>query len=180
MTVWLTGLPCSGKTTLGLAVTGRLKASGLKAEFLDGDVVRRELWRELAFSKADREENVRRFGVLARLLSGHGVVAVVSAVSPYRTSREIVRRDATQFLEVYVNAPLAVCEQRDVKGMYRKARSGELPGFTGVADPYEPPLDPEVECRTDLETVEESVEKIMQAIDTALRERRSAASSNFL
>src|SRR5271170_2682501 len=180
MTVWLTGLPCSGKTTLGLAVTGRLKASGWKTEFLDGDVVRRELWRELAFSKADREENVRRFGFLAGLLSRHGIVAVVSAVSPYRGSRDLVRGDSTQFLEVYVNAPLAVCEQRDVKGMYRKARAGQLPGFTGVADPYEPPLHPEVECRTDLETVEESVEKIMQAIDTALRERRSAASSNFL
>ncbi len=167
MTVWLTGLPCSGKTTLGLAVTGRLKALGWRAEFLDGDVVRRELWRELAFSKADREENVRRFGVLAALLSRHGVVAVVSAVSPYRASRDLVRTDSTEFLEVYVNAPLAICEQRDVKGMYRKARSGELAGFTGIADPYEAPLHPEVECRTDLETVEESVAKIMQRIEAA-------------
>lgn len=178
MTVWLTGLPCSGKTTLGLAVTGRLKASGWKAEFLDGDVVRRELWRELAFSKADREENVRRFGFLAGLLSRHGIVAVVSAVSPYRVSRDLVRGDSTRFLEVYVNAPLAVCEQRDGKGMYRKARAGELPGFTGVADPYEPPLNPEVECRTDLETVEESVAKIMQTVEAAFRELRSVASSN--
>src|ERR1700722_11864213 len=177
MTVWLTGLPCSGKTTLGLAVTGRLKASGWKAEFLDGDVVRRELWRELAFSKADREENVRRFGFLAGLLSRHGIVAVVSAVSPYRISRDLVRGDSQQFLEVYVNAPLAVCEQRDVKGMYRKARSGELPGFTGVASPYEAPLHPEVECRTDLETVEQSVAKIMTAIETAFRDRGSAAAS---
>jgi adenylyl-sulfate kinase len=178
MTVWLTGLPCSGKTTLGLAVTGRLRASGWKAEFLDGDVVRRELWRELAFSKADREENVRRFGFLAGLLSRHGIVAVVSAVSPYRVSRELVRRDSTQFLEVYVNAPLAVCEQRDVKGMYRKARSGEISGFTGVADPYEAPLNPEVECRTDIESVEESVAKIMTAVEGAFRELRSAAGSN--
>jgi adenylyl-sulfate kinase len=177
MTIWLTGLPCSGKTTLGLVVTERLKAEGRKAEFLDGDVVRRELWRELAFSKADREENVRRFGLLAGLLSRHGIVAVVSAVSPYRTSRDLVRGDSTQFLEVYVNAPLAVCEQRDVKGMYRKARAGELHGFTGVADPYEPPLHPEVECRTDLETIEESVAKIMQTIHAAFRERGSAASS---
>jgi len=176
MTVWLTGLTCSGKTTLGLAVTGRLKASGWQAEFLDGDVVRRELWRELAFSRADREENVRRLGFLAGLLARQDIVAVVSAVSPYRAPRDLVRRDSTHFLEVYVNAPLAVCEQRDVKGMYRKARSGELPGFTGVADPYEPPLHPEVECRTDLETVEESVAKIMQAVDAAFRELRSAAS----
>jgi adenylyl-sulfate kinase len=177
MTVWLTGLPCSGKTTLGLAVTGRLKASGLRAEFLDGDVVRRELWRELAFSKTDREENVRRFGILAGLLSRHGVVVVVSAVSPYRASRDLVRRDSTQFLEVYVNAPLAVCEQRDGKGMYRRARAGDLPGFTGIADPYEAPLQPEVECRTDLESIEESIAKIMQAIDAAFRGLHSTASS---
>ena len=139
--------------------------------------MRRELWRELAFSKADREENVRRLGFLAGLLARQGIVAVVSAVSPYRASRDLVRGDSTQFLEVYVNAPLAVCEQRDVKGMYRKARSGELPGFTGVADPYEPPLHPEIECRTDLETVEESVAKIMQAVDATFRALRAAASS---
>jgi adenylyl-sulfate kinase len=179
MTVWLTGLPCSGKTTLGLVVTERLKASGWKAEFLDGDVVRRELWRELAFSKSDRDENIRRFGFLAAMLSRHGVVAVVSAVSPYRASRELVRAASTQFLEVYVNAPLAICEQRDVKGMYRKARSGEIPGFTGVADPYEPPLHPEVECRTDIESIDESVAKIMSAVDAAFRELRSAASSSL-
>lgn len=179
MTVWLTGLPCSGKTTLGLVVTERLKASGWKAEFLDGDVVRRELWRELAFSKADRDENVRRFGFLAGLLSRHGIVAVVSAVSPYRASRDSVRRESTRFLEVYVNAPLAVCERRDVKGMYRKARSGEISSFTGIGDPYEPPLHPEIECRTDLETIEESVAKIMKTIDAAFGELRSAASSNL-
>jgi adenylyl-sulfate kinase len=179
MTVWLTGLPCSGKTTLGRAVAERLKASGRKTEFLDGDVVRRELWRELTFSKADRQENVRRFGFLAGLLSRHGIVAVVSAVSPYRTSRDLVRRESTQFLEVYVNAPLETCEQRDVKGMYRRARSGELPGFTGVADPYEAPLHPEVECRTDLETIEESVAKIMLAVEVAFGELRSAAYSKI-
>jgi adenylyl-sulfate kinase len=177
MTVWLTGLPCSGKTTLGLAVTERLKEYGWKAEFLDGDVVRRELWRELAFSKADREENVRRFGFLAALLSRHGIVAVVSAVSPYRSSRDLVRRESSQFLEVYVNAPLSTCEQRDVKGMYRKARSGELPGFTGVASPYEAPLQPEVECRTDLETVDECVAKIITAVEAAFHELGSAAAS---
>jgi adenylyl-sulfate kinase len=178
MTIWLTGLPCSGKTTLGLAVARRLEDSGRKVEFLDGDVVRRELWRELAFSKADREENIRRFGFLAGMLSRHGIVAVVSAVSPYRASRDLVRGDSTQFLEVYVNAPLAICEQRDVKGMYRRARLGDLPGFTGVADPYEPPLHPEVECRTDLETIEESLAKIMQSIDAAFRGLRASASSN--
>jgi adenylylsulfate kinase len=104
-------------------------------------------------------------------------VAVVSAVSPYRASRDLVRGDSTQFLEVYVNAPLAVCEQRDVKGMYRKARAGVIADFTGVADPYEAPLNPEVECRTDLESIEESVRKIMQQIEAAFRGRHSVAGS---
>ena len=175
MTVWLTGLPCAGKTTLGLALTERLKASGFKAEFLDGDTIRRELWRDLGYSRTDREENVRRFGFVAELLGRNGVIAVVSAVSPYRASRERVRRASTRFLEVYVNAPLAVCEQRDVKGMYQRARAGELTGFTGVDDPYEAPLDPEVECRTDVETVEESVAKILARVTRALGSAAAAA-----
>ncbi len=164
MTVWLTGLPCAGKTTLGLALTARLRARGLQAEFLDGDVIRRELWRDLGFRKMDREENIRRLGFVAGLLARNGVIAVVSAVSPYRASRDSVRRQSSRFLEVYVNAPLAVCERRDVKGMYHQARAGQLPGFTGVDDPYEAPLHPEVECRTDLETIEESVGKILERL----------------
>jgi adenylyl-sulfate kinase len=175
MTVWLTGLPCAGKTTLGLALTERLRALGLRAEFLDGDVIRRELWRDLGFTKADRDENIRRFGFVAELLARNGVIAVVSAVSPYRASRDKVRSVSTRFLEVYVNAPLAVCERRDVKGMYQRARSGGLPGFTGVDDPYEAPLDPEVECRTEVETIEESVEKILAKIHAAQEEAKSAA-----
>lgn len=164
MTIWLTGLPCSGKTTLGLALTGRLLAAGRKAELLDGDVLRRERWKDLGFSRPDREENIRRIGSLAETLAGNGIVAIVSAVSPYRTMREEVRSRSSGLIEVYVNAPLSVCERRDVKGMYRKARLGELTGFTGIDDPYEPPLRPEVECRTDLETIEESVEKILRAL----------------
>ncbi len=167
MIVWLTGLPCSGKTTLGFALTDRLRAEGLQAEFLDGDVVRRELWRDLGFSKADREENIRRLGFVASLLARNGVVAVVSAVSPYRTARDRVRREVPAFVEVYVNAPLAVCEERDVKGMYRKARAGQLGGFTGIDDPYEAPLAPEVECRTDIETIDESLNKILGKVRTA-------------
>jgi adenylylsulfate kinase len=165
---WLTGLPSSGKTTLGTAVVELLQASGRKAELLDGDVVRREFWPELGFTKEDREENVRRLGMLAGTISRQGI-AVVSAVSPYRASRDLIRQESEDFLEIYVNAPLSVCERRDVKGMYRKARTGEIPTFTGVSDPYEAPLDPDVECRTDLETIEESIAKIMQAIALTLQ-----------
>ncbi len=164
MIVWLTGLPCAGKTTLGLGLIERLRARGWQAEFLDGDVIRRELWRDLGFSKADREENIRRMGFVAGLLARNGVIAVVSAVSPYRAARDRIRRESAHFLEIYVNAPLAVCEQRDVKGMYHRARAGELAGFTGVDDPYEPPLAAEVECRTDLESIDECVRKIMDRV----------------
>jgi adenylyl-sulfate kinase len=163
MTVWLTGLPCSGKTTLGLAIVERLRALGHKTEFLDGDVLRQALWKDLGFTKLDREENIHRIGFIAELLARHDIVAVVSAVSPYRAAREEVRRRCGRFLEVYVNAPLAVCEHRDVKGMYRKARRGELAGFTGIDDPYEPPLSAEVECHTDRESVAESAEKVLRA-----------------
>jgi adenylyl-sulfate kinase len=167
MTLWLTGLPCSGKTTLGQALVARLLAAGRNAELLDGDVLRRDRWKDLGFTQRDREENVRRIGRLAEEQASQGIVAVVSAVSPYRAIRDEVRRGSSRFVEVYVNAPLAVCERRDVKGMYRRARLGELKGFTGIDDPYEPPVAPEVECRTDLETIEESVEKILRACGAA-------------
>jgi adenylyl-sulfate kinase len=167
MTLWLTGLPCSGKTTLGLVLVDRLVAAGRKAELLDGDVLRRDRWQDLGFTQRDREENVRRIGRLAEELTRAGIIAVVSAVSPYRAIRDEVRSGSSRFVEVYVNAPLAVCEQRDVKGMYRRARLGELKGFTGIDDPYEPPLTPDVECRTDLETVDQSVEKILRACGDA-------------
>jgi adenylyl-sulfate kinase len=165
MTLWLTGRPCSGKTTLGVAVTERLRNSGFKAELLDGDLIRRNLWPELGFSKEHRDENIRRFGYLAEMLARQGIVPVVSAVSPYREARERVRRDSTQFVEVYVNAPVSVCEERDVKGMYAKARAGEIPDFTGLNDPYEAPAHPDVECFTDRESVEESAAKIIRAVD---------------
>lgn len=170
MIVWLTGLPCAGKTTLGLALIERLRGMGRQAEFLDGDVVRRELWRDLGFTKADREENIRRLGAVAELLGRNGVITVVCVVSPYRASRDNVRSRATRFIEVFVNAPLAVCEKRDVKGMYHKARAGELPGFTGIDDPYEEPLAAEVECRTDLESIEECTSKILERVQAALGE----------
>lgn len=164
LVIWLTGLSSAGKSTLGEELFDRLRAAGRKVEMLDGDIVRRRLSKDLGFSKRDRDENIRRIGFVAELLSKHGVMVIVSAISPYRAIRDEVRARIPSFVEVYVNAPIEVCEHRDVKGLYRKARAGELRGFTGIDDPYEPPLQPEVECRTDLETVEESTQKILARI----------------
>jgi adenylylsulfate kinase len=158
----MTGLPCSGKTTLSLALCNLLRNSGRRAEILDGDVVRFELWKELGFSQSDREENVRRLGYLARMLSRNGAIAIIAAVSPYRASRDHIRKISDNgFMEVYVKAPLSVCETRDVKGMYAQARAGKRPHFTGIDDPYEAPVNPEVECLTDEESVAEIVAKIV-------------------
>lgn len=164
LTVWFTGLSGAGKTTLCEAIHVELLGRGIRAEILDGDVVRKHLSRELGFSKSERDENVRRIGFVAQLLSRNGVVALVSAISPYRAVREEVRAGIGNFLEVFVNAPLDICEQRDPKGLYKKVRRGEIPSFTGIDDPYEPPLAPEVECRTDVESIKESVDKVVDAI----------------
>jgi len=161
VTVWFTGLSGAGKTTLARAVYDELKKRGYRVEILDGDVVRQYLTKGLGFSKEDRDENIRRIGFVAHLLTRNGVIVLVAAISPYRETREEVRRKIGDFIEVYVNAPLEVCEKRDVKGLYKKARAGEIKNFTGIDDPYEPPLNPEVECRTDLETVAESVSKVL-------------------
>lgn len=166
LTIWFTGLSGSGKTTLSRALQSRLLEFGLEVECLDGDISRKFLCRDLGFSKGDRDENIRRLGFVAGLLAKHGVIVLVAAISPYRVLRDEVRARLGAFVEVYVNAPVEVCEQRDVKGLYRRARAGELTGFTGIDDPYEPPLNPEVECRTDLESVEESVGKIMAHLDS--------------
>ena len=168
LTIWFTGLSAAGKTTLNNAVSERLRASGYAVESLDGDVLRQNLWKDLGFSKQDRDENVRRIGFVAHLLSRNGIIVLVSAISPYRAVRDEVRCHAGNFVEVYVNAPIDVCEQRDLKGLYRKARAGQLAGFTGVDDPYEPPLRPEIECHTDRETVAESVDKIMRYLEVRL------------
>jgi bifunctional enzyme CysN/CysC len=168
LTVWFTGLSGSGKTTLCNAVYERLAARGYKLELLDGDTVRKHLGKGLGFSREDRDENIRRIGFVAGLLTRNGVIALVAAISPYRAVRHEVRASIGDFVEVYVNAPLEVCEARDPKGLYRKARAGEIRGFTGVDDPYEPPLQPEVECRTDHENVAESVLKVLVAIDHVL------------
>jgi adenylylsulfate kinase len=137
---------------------------GHKVEVLDGDVVRQNLTKDLGFSQADRDENIRRIGFVAHLLSRNGVVVLVAAISPYRASRDQVREQIQDFLEVYVNAPLEVCEKRDVKGLYASVRGGTITGFTGIDDPYEAPLRPEVECCTDVESVDQSVRKVVNAL----------------
>ena len=142
---------------------------GHRVELLDGDVVRQHISKGLGFSREDRDENIRRIGFVTELLTRNGVIVIVAAISPYRAVRDEVRARIGMFVEVYVNAPLSVLEQRDVKGIYRRCRAGEIHGVTGIDDPYEPPLTPEVECRTNLETIEESAEKVLRAVEGLLR-----------
>ena len=164
--VWLTGLSGSGKSTIARAVAEKLLGSGIPVEVLDGDTIRENFSRGLGFSKQDRDENVRRAGYVAKLLARHDIIVVVALISPYRAARNEVREqmEGIPFIEVYVNAPLAVCEGRDPKGLYEKARRGEIPSFTGLDDPYEPPLSPDVECRTDQEGVEASANRVLNAL----------------
>jgi adenylylsulfate kinase len=163
-TLWFTGLSGSGKSTLSERVALRLERMGIPVELLDGDVVRTNLSRGLGFSREDRDENIKRVGFVCGLLTRHGVAAIASVISPYRATRDHNRKQIGRFVEVFTRCPVDICEQRDVKGLYQKAKAGELKGFTGVDDPYEPPLDPEVVCHTDKETVEESVEKVMNKL----------------
>ena len=173
LTIWLTGLSGSGKTTIGNTVAADLLARGLCVEVIDGDVIRNHLCRDLGFSQHDRNENIRRIAFIAHLLTRNGIIVLVAAISPYRGAREEARRTIGDFLEVYVDAPLSVCELRDPKQLYRKARSGEIRGFTGIDDPYEPPLHPEVVCHTEHETIPQSSRKVLEA---ALRHLSSKAS----
>jgi adenylylsulfate kinase len=159
--LWFTGLSGSGKTTISKALEPELKARGCKVEILDGDIVRTNLSKGLGFSKADRDTNILRIGFVANLLSRNGIVTITAAISPYQAIRDEVRAMESNFVEVYVKAPLEVCEARDVKGMYAKARKGEIKGFTGIDDPYEEPLNPEIICYTEQESVQESVTKIL-------------------
>ena len=159
--VWLTGLPCSGKSTLARELALRMDRASRPCEILDGDIVREHLSRGLGFSRGDRDTNVRRIGFVAGLLARHGVAVVVAVVSPYRETRQEVRRAIEPFVEIFVDCPLSVCESRDLKGMYARSRRGELPGFTGVDDPYEPPLDPDLVVSTGSESVDESIERIL-------------------
>ncbi len=164
-TIWLTGLPSSGKSTVAHALSRQLKARELPVEILDGDVVRTHLSQGLGFSREDRDLNVKRIGFVSHLLTKNGVFVIVAAVSPYREARDWCRRQIGSFVEVFVETPVSVCEQRDVKGLYRKARSGEIQGFTGVDDPYEEPLSPEVKVQTTVENVDESAAKIVSRLE---------------
>ena len=163
--IWLTGLSGAGKTTLASVLRNELTAAGLRVETLDGDEVRENLSRGLGFSKEDRDTNVRRIGFVARLLARNGVIVLASAISPYRQSRDDVRQwvegDGARFVEVFVRAPLAVLVERDVKGLYKKALAGEIKNFTGVSDPYEDPLAPDVVVDSSAETVEESAARVL-------------------
>ena len=169
--VWLTGMISAGKTTIAHRVAEALETGGIRVRWLDGDLVRKQFNRDLGFSKADRDENVHRIGQIAVLLARQGVTVVVSAISPYRQARDEVRRASPIFIEVYVNASLAACEARDVKGLYRRARAGEVQHLTGVNDPYEPPPAPEVECNTEMETVAESARKVLKGVLSRLNQR---------
>ncbi|HYP26165.1 MAG TPA: adenylyl-sulfate kinase [Blastocatellia bacterium] len=164
-TLWFTGLSGAGKTTLARLVEGELKARGHKVEVLDGDVIRTNLSKGLGFSKEDRDTNIRRIGFVCDLLTRNEVVAIAAAISPYRAVREEVRRQIGSFVEVYVECPIDVLSDRDVKGLYKKALAGEIRNFTGVDDPYEPPASPEVTVHTDSETPEQSAARIISRLE---------------
>ena len=172
VTVWFTGLSGAGKSTIDQALAEKLKSEGYGLEILDGDIVRTNLTKGLGFSREDRDENIRRIGFVAHLLTRNGTIVLVSAISPYREVREEVRDRIGDFLEVYVSAPLDVCEERDVKGLYKRARAGEIKGFTGIDDPYEAPLNPDINCQTHQETLEESVTKVMAALQPYLQTQK--------
>lgn len=165
--VWFTGLSGAGKTTLAREVEAALAARGEQVEVLDGDAVREHLSKGLSFTREDRDTNVRRIAFVAGLLAKHGVTVLVSAISPYRSTREAVLADLPNAVEVFVDAPLEVVAARDVKGLYEKALRGEIPQFTGVSDPYEAPLSPSVHVRTHEVTIEEGVSLVLGALGGA-------------
>lgn len=164
LTVWFTGLSGAGKTTICRHVQMELALRDMEVEVLDGDIVRKHLCKDLGFSEADRKENVHRIAHVAQMLTRHGKIVLVAAIAPYRSSRSDARSAIGNYMEVYVNAPLSVCEQRDPKGLYHRARVGMIHGFTGIDDPYEAPLSPEVECLTASENPQESSAKVIAAI----------------
>jgi adenylylsulfate kinase len=158
---WLTGLPASGKSTIATAVARRLQAWGFRAEVLDGDVLRQTIGADLGFSREDRDENVARIAALARTRSAEGIHVVCAVVSPYRDARERARQLSDRFVEVYVSTPLEVCQARDEKGLYRRARAGQLHNLTGVDDPYERPPSPDVEVSTGASSSEACADAIL-------------------
>lgn len=166
VTLWFTGLPSSGKSTIARLLERHFRKHKIRTELLDGDVIRTNLNKGLGFSKEDRDTNIKRVGFVCQLLTRNDVAAIVSVVSPYRETRDAVRRTIGSFVEVYVKTSVSECEKRDVKGLYKKARAGEITGFTGVDDPYEEPLHAEVVCETEKETPEESLAKVLKALET--------------
>jgi adenylyl-sulfate kinase len=164
--VWMTGLSGAGKTTIALILEEKLRERGLKVERLDGDVVRESLTRDLGFSAEDRAKNIERVTFVAKLLSRNGVGCLCSFISPYQQVRDHVRQNTTNFLEVFIDAPLEVVIERDVKGMYKKAIAGEIPNFTGISDPFESPEKPDIHVRTDQQTPEESAQVILDKLAT--------------
>lgn len=164
-TLWFTGLSGAGKSTLAGMVAEELRQRGYRVEILDGDEVRTHLSKGLGFSKEDRDTNIRRIGYVCKLLARNGVIAIAAAISPYREIRDEVRRQHARFFEVFVHCPIEKLAERDVKGLYKKALAGELKGFTGVSDPYEPPLEPELVIPTDRELPEQSLLRLVQGLE---------------
>ncbi|HZU28385.1 MAG TPA: adenylyl-sulfate kinase [Bryobacteraceae bacterium] len=164
-TLWFTGLSGAGKSTISQIVYDGLRERGRRVELLDGDVVRTHLSKGLGFSREDRDTNIRRIGWVCEVLSRNGVIAIAAAISPYRAVRDEVRARIPRFIEVHVDCPLEVVAERDVKGLYRRAMKGEIPQFTGVSDPYEPPLNPEVRVDSSKETPEESAGRIWAKLE---------------
>ncbi len=165
-TLWFTGLSGSGKSTLSWMVYMEIKRRGLKAELLDGDIIRKNFSKGLGFSRQDREINVRRIGFISYLLTKNGIISVVAAIAPYAEIRTANRQLIGNYVEVYCSCPIEVIEKRDPKGLYKKARAGLIKNFTGISDPYEEPKDPEIIVRTDIETPDESYKKIINYLDS--------------
>jgi adenylyl-sulfate kinase len=168
--LWFTGLSGAGKSTLAEALVPILKERGRRVEVLDGDIVRTNLSKGLGFSKEDRDTNILRIGFVADLLARNGVAVITAAISPYRdirdANRKLVEGDGAEFVEVFAAASVDECEARDVKGLYKKARAGEIKEFTGISDPYEAPLRPEVTCETGKESVEASMQRILHYLES--------------
>jgi len=167
LVVWFTGLSGAGKSTLARSVERQLWDRGFRTFLLDGDALRADLCSDLGFSAADRRENVRRVGAVAKLMSHAGLICLAALISPFRADRLLARNNLPtgSFVEVFVNAPLAVCEERDTKSLYKRARAGELTDFTGISSPYEAPDSPEIEVRTDRLSVQESTSLVIKALE---------------
>lgn len=163
--VWMTGLSGAGKSTLSQMLAREFRWRGHEVEVLDGDEVRQHLSKGLGFSREDRDTNVKRIAFVAKLLARHGVIVITAAISPYREARAWARQEIKDFVEVYVNCPVEVCADRDVKGLYKKALAGEIEAFTGVSDPYEEPEKPEITVDTSIQSPEESAAHIIRCLE---------------